>query len=145
MSWGYRITILYASFAILILSLVSICMRQTVELESKDYYAQELKYQDRINATNNEKDLSVSITHALVGKQLTLSIPKEQLATDFKGEIYFFRPSDSSKDITVKMQFDNTGNQTIELDKLQVGIYKVRLSWQSNSKKYFKESVINIH
>lgn len=145
MSWGYRITILYASFAILILSLVSICMRQTVELESKDYYAQELKYQDRINATNNEKDLNVSITHAVVGKQLTLSIPKEQLTTDFKGEIYFFRPSDSSKDITVKMQFDNTGNQTIELDKLQVGIYKVRLSWQSNSKKYFKESVINIH
>ena len=143
-SWGYRITILYVSFMVLILTLVSICMKQTVELESKDYYAQELKYQDRIDATNNTNALSASIEHEVNGKQIILSIPTEQLSKDFMGEIYFFCPSDGTKDVKVNMQFDASGKQIYNGTGLQKGIYKMKLSWKSNGKNFYKEDVITI-
>ena len=50
MSWGIRITIMYLGFVGLILTLVFTCFGHKVELESKDYYARELRFQDQINA-----------------------------------------------------------------------------------------------
>ena len=144
LSWSYRIVILYVGFMVLILSLVFICMRQTVELESKDYYAQELKYQDRIDATNNTNALAISIEHEVNGNQITLTIPTEQLGKDFYGEIYFFCPSDGSKDIKVKMKFDASGKQVYKGVGLQKGIYKMKLSWKSNGKNFYKEDIITI-
>ena len=143
-SWSYRITILYVGFMALILTLVSICMKQTVELESKDYYAQELKYQDRIDATNNANTLAGTIEHEVNGKQIILSIPTEQLSKDFFGEVYFFCPSDGLKDIKVKMQFDASGKQLINNAGLQKGTYKMKLSWKSNGKNFYKEDIISI-
>ena len=143
-SWGYRITILYVGFMGIILTLVTICMRQTVELESKDYYAQELKYQDRIDATNNANALAGSIEHEISNKQIILSIPVNQLSKDFSGEVYFFCPSDGLKDIKVKMQFDASGKQVINNTGLQKGAYKMKLSWKSNGKNFYKEEIISI-
>ena len=144
MNWGYRITILYLGFMVIILTLVTICMKQTVELESKDYYAQELKYQERIDATKNANALSAGIEHEVNGKQIILSIPIEQLSKDFFGEIYFFCPSDGLKDIRVNMHFDATGKQVYNGAGLQKGVYKMKLSWRSNGKNFYKEDIINI-
>ncbi len=69
MNFGSKITVLYLSFVGLILTLVFMCFGQKVELVSKDYYAQELKFQDKIDAINNEKGLSGSISHSLNAKK----------------------------------------------------------------------------
>jgi len=50
MSWGKKITILYIGFVLLIVSMVTISASHKIELVSKDYYAQELDYQQKINA-----------------------------------------------------------------------------------------------
>ena len=64
MDFGGKIIILYLSFVGLILTLVFMSYGQKVELVSADYYAQEINFQQKINATNNEKSLSgASITH----------------------------------------------------------------------------------
>ena len=144
LSWSYRIVGLYLSFVFLIVSMVTICMRQTVELESKDYYAQELMYQQRIDATNNANALPTSISHEVNGKQIILTIPTEQISKDFSGEVYFFCPSDGLKDLKVKMQFDNAGKQTVDASSLAKGAYKMKLSWKSNGKNFYKEEVITV-
>jgi hypothetical protein len=119
-------------------------MRQTVELESKDYYAQELKYQDRIDATNNANALSNSIEHEINGKQVILTMPAEQLSKDFYGEIYFFCPADGLRDVKVKMQFDANGKQVVDVAAMQKGAYKMKLSWKSNGKNFYKEDIISL-
>ena len=143
-NWGYKITILYVGFMVLILTLVSICMKQTVELESKDYYAQELKYQERIDATKNANALSAGIEHDINGKQIIFSVPTEQLSKDFYGEIYFFCSSDGTKDVKVNMRFDANGKQIYNGTGLQKGVYKMKLSWKSNGKNFYREDVITI-
>ena len=144
MNFGVKITILYISFVVLILTLVFMCFGQKVELVSKDYYAQEIKFQDKINAINNEKNLAKSINHSINGKKIVLSIDSTLLSNDFDGTINFFRPSDSSKDLKLKMAFNNN-EQIINGNELIHGAYKMQLSWVSNKKTYFKEEVIFIN
>lgn len=144
MNFGSKITVLYLSFVGLILTLVFMCFGQKVELVSKDYYAQELKFQDKIDAINNEKSLSGSISHSLIGKKIVLTIDSNLLSNDFEGTVNFFRPSDSSKDLKLKMNF-NALEQIIDGHVLIHGAYKMQLTWVSNKKNYFKEEVIFIN
>jgi nitrogen fixation protein FixH len=120
------------------------CFGQKVELVSKDYYAQELKFQDKINAINNEKSLNKSIVHSINGNEIVLTIDSALLSKDFDGTIVFFRPSDSSKDVKLKMNF-NDYKQTIKSSDLTHGTYKMQLTWACNNTHYFKEEVIFIN
>jgi hypothetical protein len=144
MNFGGRIVVLYLSFVALIVTLVVMSYGQKVELVSDDYYAQEMKFQDKIDAINNEKSLVGSIHHSINGNEITLIADSSLLSNDFEGTIHFFRPSDSSKDIQLKMNFVNN-TQAIDSKQLIHGAYKLQLSWTSNQKKYFKEEVIFIN
>lgn len=144
MNFGGKIVILYLSFVALILTLVFNCYSMDVDLVSKDYYAQELNFQQRINATNNEKSLPASISHTVNDKTVVLTIDSVLLSNDFKGTITFFRPSDSKKDVSFKMNFVNN-QQIIDAKDLIHGAYKLQLSWTSKQKNYFKEEVIFIN
>lgn len=143
MNFGVKITILYLSFVALILTLVFLCHGQKVELVSKDYYAQELAFQDRIDAIKNEKALTNSIRHEINGRNIILMMDSTIQTPDFKGTVNFFRPSDSSKDVQLNLNFSN-GKQIIDGSQLIKGAYKMQLSWKSNGADYFKETVINI-
>jgi hypothetical protein len=143
MSWSYRITALYLGFVALIITLVTIASKQKIELESKDYYLQELKYQDKLEAIENTGKLSWSIDHSVDAENVILTIPSEN-ANSMSGEIYFFCPSNSDNDVKVKMNFDKDGKQIISKSKLKAGAYKLKLSWSVKGKDYFTEEVITI-
>ncbi|MGZ3900705.1 MAG: FixH family protein [Bacteroidia bacterium] len=144
LSWSYRITFLYLGFVGIIVTLVTISSRNKEELVAKDYYAQELRYQDKINAINNEKALAESISHQVDESSITLMLPAV-LEKEISGEINFYCPADSKKDISFKMMFNKEGKQVISKSKVQRGIYKLRLSWNVSGKSYFKEEVITIN
>lgn len=144
MNFGGRIAVLYLSFVALIVTLVVMSFKQKVDLVSEDYYAQEIKFQDKIDAINNEKALEGSIHHSMNGNEITLMADSSILSNDFEGTIHFFRPSDSSKDFQLKLNFANK-TQVINSKQLIHGAYKLQLSWTSNHKKYFKEEVIFIN
>ncbi len=145
MSWSYKITILYLGFVTIIITLITICSRNKEELVAMDYYAQELKYQDKIDATNNEFALKESIDHQVNEKQIVLSVPLNWLSKGLNGEIFFYCPANSKKDVGIKMQFDSTGKQFILKTRLLKGTYKMRLSWISEKKNYYKENIITVN
>lgn len=144
MNFGGKILILYLSFVALIVGLVVLCFRQDVELVSADYYGQELRFQEKIEAMNNEKQLPASIGHQILKDKVVLSVDTALLSKDFEGNILFFRPSDSGLDKEFKMHFVNR-EQVIDRKDLNRGVYKLQLSWTSNQKHYFKEDVIYIN
>ncbi len=143
MNFGKKIMVFYIGFVCLILTLVFMSYGQKVELVSADYYAQELKFQDKIDATNNAKALSFGIHYTISDKVLLLKIDSMMLTNDFSGTVTFFRPSDSSKDVQLKFNFINN-KQVIETKLLEHGVYKMQLNWISNHKNYFKEEVVFI-
>jgi nitrogen fixation protein FixH len=143
MNFGGKIVVLYVSFVGLILTLVFMSYGHDVELVSKDYYAQELKYQDKLNAISNANALPKSISHKVGGGTIILTIDSSLVNTGISGTINFFRPSDSSMDTQFKMNFVE-GQQVIDAKKLSHGSYKMQLTWKSSGKNYFKEEVIFI-
>jgi nitrogen fixation protein FixH len=144
MNFGKKITVLYLCFVALIITMVMMCFGQKVELVSSDYYAKELKFQDQITAVNNEKELNKSINHFFNKKTITLILDSNLMTANLQGTVTFFRPSDSSKDLKIKMNFKN-GKQIIDKNNLLRGVYKLQLNWTSNGKNYYKEDEIFIN
>lgn len=139
MNWGFKIAIVYIGFVALIVSMVIISSRNKSELVAKDYYAQELNYQQRIDAIHNEQQLSSSISFTVLDDRIKLHFSPEEITKDFNGEVVFFRPSDASKDRKLKLSFDAGGNQLISKSLLSKGVYKMCISWSKGPTSYYKE------
>jgi hypothetical protein len=144
MSWGIRITLLYLSFVAMIVTMVILTSRENIDLEYKDYYARELVYQDKIDATANEQALKQSIEYQVQDQVLFLKAPMNFLTNGIRGELHFYRPSDASKDLIIPMAFDSKGEQIIKRAVFSKGIYKLRMTWSLHEKNYFKEIVLNL-
>jgi hypothetical protein len=139
MNWGKKIAILYLSFVALIVTLVLISMNQEIELESKDYYAQELKYQEKIDALKNTNTLNSELSYERIENSLVINFPEEQKEKITDGEILFFCASDSEKDKKISLSINENNSQSISLNQLQKAKYTVKISWKCNTKNYFKE------
>jgi hypothetical protein len=144
MSWGLKITIVYIAFVSLIVSMVIISSSNKSELVAKDYYAQELAYQEKIDAISNEKALSSSINYEINDEYLIISMKPSEIMSDFKGEVFLFRASDASKDLRLDMKFNSKGCFLINKKQLTKGVYKMCISWSSKSNNYYKENLIHI-
>ncbi len=144
MSWGFRITMLYMGFVAIILTLVVISYRNTSELESKDYYARELKFQEQINATENSNLLKQPINYQVLDRTVQIQLPEEVLSETLTGTVDFIRPSDASKDKAVPLNVDEKGVQIIN-QGFEKGVYKMQISLKSAGKSYYKEAVVNFN
>lgn len=143
MSWSIKITILYLSFVVLIVSMVIISSNNGEELVAKDYYAQELAYQSRIDAINNEASLENGLTFSVNNESIIFEAPQSLLHEKITGEIYFFSPAKSSNDKKIKIEFIN-GQQVVNKSLIQPGAYKVKVEYNAAGKPYFHEGVVNI-
>ena len=76
MTWGTKLLLVFTAFALLMSTLVYMCMKQKFELVSKDYYKDELRYQDKIDGMNNAN----KIGNVLIQEnQENVSIPRRTL------------------------------------------------------------------
>lgn len=143
-SWGTKIASLYIGFVALIIFMVSFSMSQKIELVSPDYYAKELKYQDKINEMNNANALTEQVNHTITTAGIKIQFPSLFTNKNVKGEIVFFCPSDASKDYKTSLALNANGTQIIAASLLQNGMYKMQLSWTADNKNYFTEETIVI-
>jgi nitrogen fixation protein FixH len=145
-NWGIKITVLYVGFVILILIMVSMAMNQKVDLVSKNYYEQELKYQDKIDKTDRTRTLSEQLSWHVNGHALLLKFPKQFKGQDVKGTIYFFRPSDEAMDKTIQfLCVDTSLALNVNTEQLKRGVYKMEVNWEVNKEKYYNESILNFN
>lgn len=145
MNWGIRIVLLYLGFVALILTLVFTSVNNPSELEYKDYYARELKFQDLIDATNNANQLSAPISYTVNGKSISISIPEELRSEQTTGLITMLRPSDTKLDKEFKLQASAEGLQTISDPQFAKGVYRLGISIEKNKRRYYKEAVVNLN
>lgn len=145
MNWGVKIAVMYLAFVALILVLVFTCLGQNTELEYKDYYAREIKYQDQIDARANAIALSGPIDYAVADHQINLQVPTELVGNDTEGTIELLRPSNSKLDRTYTVKLDAAGHQSILDPTLEKGVYKMLIRLSKNHKDYFKEAIITLN
>ena len=145
LSWGTRIFFLYTGFVAMIVFFVFKAMSQDIDLVAPDYYAQELKYQDKLDRINRANALAQPLTWKIENGSVKMTFPAEFNGKTIKGDIVFFRPSDKTKDVIVAVDPGAAGEQVISSEKLSSGLYRVQVGWEVDGVTYFKEGVVVIN
>jgi hypothetical protein len=145
MNWGLRIILLYTAFVGGMLFLVYKCTQQSVDLVSTDYYAQELKFQDKIDRLNNSEQLDVklAVVYSPEHSNIQIVFPESSTPNNTTGEIVLFRPDNSKLDFKIPIDITE-GVQNIPTDKLSKGLWRVKSSWSTNDTPYYQEEKIII-
>ncbi|MBN8789885.1 MAG: FixH family protein [Terrimonas sp.] len=141
MNWGYKILIVYLAFVAGIVVLVFKSSNEKIDLVTPDYYAKELKHQDRIDAIKRTNALSSKVKFEIVNNTLIITLPAEFNEKDLIGEVLLYRPSDNGKDI--KKDFTTSNSTTaIALPSGINGAYELQIDWNDAGRAYYFEEKI---
>lgn len=121
--------------------LVTLCLRQDVSLVSKQYYQEEVRFQEQIDRMENASALLHRPLVTLNGRTLILSLRQHEEVTS--GKMVLFRPSDARLDRVFELEARNDP-QSFALDGMASGMYRVKLEWTMNNREYYQEHIIHI-
>ena len=144
LNWGHKLTLGFVLFAGMILYLVFQSMQTRYDLVSKEYYKDELQYQQVIDGTNRANSLSSRATVTQSGNNIIISLPNEMQQTTVLGNALFYCADNALKDKKVPLQVNAGAEQTIDSREFVPGNYTVKLSWESNGKQYYTEVFVII-
>lgn len=141
--WGTRVALLYGGFVAIIVILIVGSMRQDFDLVSKDYYAEEIAYQNTIDASSNQAALSAPATVAIGADHVTISLPQEFKDKVVNADLHFYSPISASLDRKFNEHTDN-GDVVLMRGNLKNERYKLKMNWESEGKKYYQESDVDL-
>ncbi len=142
MNWGKWIIVSFVLFALFIGVLVGVCLREDISLVSKNYYQEELNYQQQIERMNNANELVNKPT--IVVKGVFLDVQFDQFNNLEQGELKLFRPSDEHFDRKYVLSASPEGMQQFDISSLPKGMYHVRMLWTMKGKEYFIDNTITL-
>jgi hypothetical protein len=143
MNWGYKILFVYAAFIAGILLMVFKSSTQNSDLVTTDYYAKELKYQERIDAEKRTQTLSERVKYEIINCQMLISFPKEFTGKSITGTILLYCPSDKNKD--VEQNFSTAaGTFIMPLPVKNKGSHHVQIIWQADGNSYYFENKLTL-
>lgn len=139
MNFGKWIIVAFVLFAAYMAVLVTVCVRQDVNLVSKDYYRDELKYQAKLDKINNAMGLSRQPTLSVENGLVKLSFSENQSVQ--QGTLKIERPSNARLDRNFALT-PGLPTQEFELGNWQHGLYRASVTWTMADKEYYMEKQI---
>lgn len=143
MNWGTKILIVYVVFISGILLMVFKSSTQKTDLVTTDYYAKELKYQEKIDEISRVSALSAPVGYAIKDNSLIIQFPKDFAGKKLVGEAVLYCPSDENKDIKQRFSVQDEPLQMV-IPAANRGLYELHLSWQDGGVSYYFENKIII-
>jgi hypothetical protein len=143
MSWGNKLIVVFIVFAALMATLVYKATQTKFELVSKDYYQDELRYQDKIDGAANAA-LEAPLLVRLKDGSVFLEFPELQKKSSITGEAWFYCSVDASKDNRIALNVNTLGIQQIDVKTFRKGNYVVKISYEANGKKYYSAHPLRI-
>ncbi len=143
MNWGKKIILVYVVFVIGIMFLVFKSSSQKIDLVTTDYYAKELKYQDKIDEQKRVAALSDTINYQITNDKFIIKFPKDFSGKTIAGDVVLYCPSNEDNDVKQKFTILDS-NVEIPLLKIQKGHYNLQLSWKADAISYYYETNIDI-
>lgn len=129
MNFKYFIIAIYLLFVALILTMVFKSCGQNIELETKDYYAKELRYQGEIDAIGKGNLYKDSFSVFRNGNTLKIMNPSSLLADSFRLE--FIKPDRAASDRN--MIFIGPGIPDLDISNFDEGVYSLKIRAYNNS------------
>lgn len=144
MNWGWKITILYSSFVVMMVTLVVLSTQQDIPLVTEDYYERDLQYETQMKRMANSKTLKedVAVKYDLKQQKITVQFPKEMM--EIKGNILCFRPSQEGIDFTLNIEDLEENALQFGTSEMLNGRWKIKITWENDGEIYYKEANVFI-
>ncbi len=120
-------------------------MNQKVDLVTEDYYEKTLTYQEQIDEAARSQEFDRNIRIEYLKDRLKIIFPAEINGKIRNAEIYFYRPSDSSKDFKSSFDLVNNNELLFDVSKIEKGYWKIQLKWLLNNERYSVERTVMIN
>jgi predicted DNA-binding protein (MmcQ/YjbR family) len=120
-------------------------MNTEFELVEKDYYKNELAYQQVIDASKRSGELTTVMKLTKSAEELKLELPAEMKGRKLEGEIWFYCAYDSKMDKKVSLKPDDDGIQLLPASLLSPGRYLAKVSWNDGKESYYQEISLTIN
>ena len=142
MNWGKGITIAIIAFMSFILYMVITLMTKgNADLVSEDYYKKEIEYEKEITALKNSDNATEKVTINDKGEFIVFQFPTTKEIDNI--EIHLLRPNNDKADLTFSEK--DTKNVMIEKKKLEKGIYKASIRYNSEGQPFLQKEELNIN
>jgi hypothetical protein len=132
----------FVLFAMFIGTLVTVCVKQDISLVSKNYYNDELVYQDQIKRISNTTELQQKPGISKHDNKIKITFDRQFRIQ--KGRVKFFCPSNPGMDKDFDLDMDGDNSQMFNSDSFQRGMYKAKLMWTMDGEEYYYEEIIYI-
>ena len=140
-NWVNKILLMYALFVLGIMFIVYKSNQQKFDLVQKDYYADELKFQNVINASQKAKELGGELKTIRKGGHLIVELPAGFHQTTVKGTAHLYYAADEKRDIS-KEFVATAGEFDMELLTMMSGAYTLKLNVEMKGEQYYYEQKI---
>ncbi|WP_254411511.1 FixH family protein [Dyadobacter diqingensis] len=144
LNWGAGIAILYTGFVAMILVLVGMSASQKIDLVTDQYYAEELRFQDKINKTERAKKLAEPLRWEVNENGIAIHYPKIFPAKNISGNVKLYCPSDNKKDLVFSVRTEDH-TQLIASSQIPDGRYYLQIDWKNGTETYWDEDLIVIN
>jgi hypothetical protein len=143
-NWGHKLTLAFSAFVIFIFVMVYKAVNSNFQLVTKEYYKDELAYQEVIDGTNKANQLSAAVSIQQVDDQLIIQLPEEMKQQAVNGSIWLYCPSEDKNDRRLPLMVNGEGKQIISTKTIAAASYLAKIRWQANNETYYTEQRINI-
>lgn len=134
----------FVAFGAMISFMVYRCIQTPIDLVTKEYYKDELAYQQVIDGRKKADALSEPIRIHRQGGAVELQMPVEMKNKSVQGTVLFYNVAHAVMDRRLILKPDEEGRQSIDTEGWGKGLYQVKISWQSGGVQYFTEETMNL-
>jgi len=143
-NWGTGIVVAMLLFMIFILQFVyrvTFVDKYDHHLVSKDYYKDELHYQDEIDKENRTLDLKQDIEFINNDQGLLIRFPSDFDEEKIEGTIHFQRFSNEKLDFNKEIELSDH-SILIPKEVLLAGKWDIKVEWKYNNENYLTKKSI---
>jgi len=139
-NWGHGLTLGMILFIGYIMFMVVQAFQTDHDLETENYYAKELIFQETIDKNKNYLALQKEIEVKIGSQKMTLIYPHSKIDS---GLVTLYRPSDKKLDSSYGINISEASSQTIDVSNKPSGRYILEVDWKVNGVGYFlKKNIV---
>ena len=139
MSWGNRLLLVFIAFTGLMSYMTYRCIQTPVELVAKEYYRDELAFQQVIDGTNNANALSRNVKISQASGKIVIEFPPEMKDNLLTGEILFYHAANEARDRKISLRVPQGGRLEIDRKLTGPGQLTVKITWNTPNRNYYSE------
>lgn len=142
----YGVISAFIIFMTLMVSFAIVASNHPINLVIDDYYKAEVAFQGQIDKMKNLDSLGEKPQVEFVADagSVMIQMPEKLSDEPITGQLKFYRPDGSVKDIQMTLLPNATGRQLVSAEQLERGRWKVQLDWTAGGRDYYYEEGVDI-